>query len=149
MDESVIKILEEEKEYNDLNYYDMKKALDHKKRYLHDEEGDMFLTVDSLIELNNLILGKNRTDLRKINVKPAGYVMNFNPYFPLWCVETSLYELLDDFNKRRITNREFFNRFLEIHPFLNGNGRTFKLLSINQVKENEKGNEGMSCCLIN
>ena len=148
MDESVIKILEEEKEYNDLNYYDMKKALDYKKRYLHDEEGDMFLTVDSLIELNNLILGKNRTDLRKVNVKPAGYVMNFNPCFPLWCVETSLYKLLDDFNKRRITNREFSNRFLEIHPFLIGNGRTCKLLSINQVKENEKGNEGMSCCLI-
>ena len=75
--------------------------------------------------------------------------MNFNPYFPLWCVETSLYKLLDDFNKRHIANREFSNRFLEIHPFLNGNGRTYRLLSINQVKENEKGNEGMSCCLIN
>ena len=58
MDESIIKILEEEKEYNDLNYYDMQKTLDYKKIYLHDEEGDMFLTVDSLIELNNLILGK-------------------------------------------------------------------------------------------
>ena len=64
--ESIIKTLEEEKEYSDLNYYNMKKAPDYKKRYLLDEEANMFLTVDSLIltvdaliELNNLILGKN------------------------------------------------------------------------------------------
>ena len=63
--ESIIKTLEE-KEYNDLNYYNMKKAPDYKKRYLLDEEANMFLTVDSLIltvdaliEINNLILGKN------------------------------------------------------------------------------------------
>ena len=112
MDESKTKILEKEKEYNHLNYYNMKKALDYKKRYLHDEEGDMFLTVDSLIELNNLRLGKNRTELRKIDVKPAGYAIIFNPYFPWWCVETILYILLDNFNERRITNREFCDRFL-------------------------------------
>ena len=53
----------------------------------------MFLTADSLIKFNNLILGKNRTGLRKINVKPAGYAINSNPYFPWWCVETSLYNL--------------------------------------------------------
>ena len=112
MDESKTKILEKEKEYNHLNYYNMKKALDYKKRYLHDEEGDMFLTVDSLIELNNLRLGKYRTELRKIDVKPAGYAIIFNPYFPWWCVETILYILLDNFNERRITNREFCDRFL-------------------------------------
>ena len=74
----------------------MKKAPDYKKRYLLDEEANMFLTVDSLIltvdaliltvdaliELNNLILGKNWTELRKINVKPAGYAINFSQYFP-------------------------------------------------------------------
>ena len=150
--ESIIKTLEEEKEYNDLNYYNMKKAPDYKKRYLLDEEANMFLTVDSLIltvdaliELNNLILGKNWTELRKINVKPAGYAINFNLYFPWWCVETSLYILSDNFNERRITNREFCNHVLEIHPFLDGNGRTCKLLFINQMKEKEC----MSCCLIN
>lgn len=111
MDESITKILEKEKEYNHLNYYNMKKALDYKKRYLHDKEGDMFLTVDSLIELNNLRLGKNRTELRKIDVKPAGYAIIFNPYFPWWCVETILYILSDNFNKGRITNREFYDRF--------------------------------------
>ena len=31
MNETVIKILEEEKEYNYLSYYNMKKALDYKK----------------------------------------------------------------------------------------------------------------------
>ena len=39
--ESIIKTLEEEKEYNDLNYYNMKKAPDYKKRYLLDEEANV------------------------------------------------------------------------------------------------------------
>ena len=63
----------------------MKTALDYKEKYLQNKEGDMFLTVNSLIEVNNLILGKNNTELRKLNVKPAGYATN--SYFPWWCVE--------------------------------------------------------------
>ena len=58
----------------------MKTAFDYKEKYLQNKEGDMFLTVDSLIEVNNLILGKNNTGLRKVNVKPAGYATN--PSFP-------------------------------------------------------------------
>ena len=57
--------------------------------------------------------------------------------------------LLDDFNERHITNTEFFDRFLEIHPFLNENGITCMLLFINKMKENEKRKECMSSCLIN
>ena len=49
----------------------MKQALDCKQKYLQNKDGDMFLTADSLIELNNLILGTNNMELRKINVKPA------------------------------------------------------------------------------
>ena len=101
MNEAIVEILKEEIEYSDLNYFNMKTALDYKEKYLPNKEGDMFLTVDSLIEVNNLILGKNNTELRKLNVKPAGYATN--PYFPWWYVETSLYILLDEFNERCIT----------------------------------------------
>ena len=80
MNEAIVKILKEEKECSDLNYFHMKKALDYKEKYLQNKEGDMFLRVNSLIEVNNLILGKNNTKLRKINVKPAGY--ETKPNFP-------------------------------------------------------------------
>ena len=103
MNEALVKILKEEKEYTDLNYFNMKTALDYKKKYLQNKLGGMFLTVDSLIEVNNLILEKNNTELRKLNVKAAGYATN--PYFPWWCVESSLYILLNEFNGRHIVNR--------------------------------------------
>ena len=93
MNEAIVKILKEENEYNDLNYFNMKTALDYKEKYLQNKGGDMFLTVDFLVEVNNLILGKNNTKLRKLSVKPAGYATNL--YFPWWCIESSLYILLD------------------------------------------------------
>ena len=121
----------------------MKTALDYKEKYLQNKERDMFLTVNSLIEVNNLILRKNNTELRKLNVQSAGYATN--PYLAWWCLESSLYILLDEFNERRKKNRDFCERFIEIHPFLDGNGRTCKLLFINQVMQKEC----TLCCLIN
>ena len=32
----------------------------------------MYLTVDSLIEINNIITGSNKNSLRKVNLKPNG-----------------------------------------------------------------------------
>ena len=60
------------------------------------------------------------------------------------CRNQSLYTL-DEFNERCITNRDFYDRFMEIHPFLDGNGRTCKLLFINQIMQKEC----TPCCLIN
>ena len=58
MNSATVKILKEEKEYNDLNYVNMKTMLDYKEKYLQNKHGNIFLEVDSLIEVNNLILGK-------------------------------------------------------------------------------------------
>ena len=33
----------------------------------------MYLTVDSMIEINNIITGLNNISLRKVNVKPYGF----------------------------------------------------------------------------
>ena len=95
----------------------------------------MFLSVDSLIQLNNLILGVDNKELRKVNVKPAGYPIYLNPYFPWYCVENSLYILTDNFNNQHISNKEFCETFMEIHPFLDGNDRTCKLLFVDQIIE--------------
>ena len=40
---------------------------------LIDSDGGMYLTVDSLIEINNIITGSNNIISRKINVKPYGF----------------------------------------------------------------------------
>ena len=40
------------------------------KNHLIDSYGNMYLIVDSLIEINNMIAGLDNNTLRKVNVKP-------------------------------------------------------------------------------
>ena len=63
MDVSQITLLEED-ELNDPNYLLMKSALEFKKIYLTDKNGDLFLKVDSLITLNNIITDSQNITLR-------------------------------------------------------------------------------------
>ena len=49
------KILVEEREYIEVNYFFMQEALKYKKKYLVNKNGNLFLTVDSLITLNNIL----------------------------------------------------------------------------------------------
>ena len=51
------KILIEEGNYNDVNYFFMQTALKYKNTYLKNKNGDIFLTLDSLIRINNIITG--------------------------------------------------------------------------------------------
>ena len=88
-------------------------------------DGDIFLTVDSLITINNIITNSNNHRLRSVNVKPAGYNKQ---YMDFTQIESELYLLIDQFNDRFISKKYFFDKFLgEIHPFLDGNGRLIKL----------------------
>ena len=129
MDENLkffIRILEEEDELNNENLYQLMLASQFKNKELLNEDGDLFLTVDSLITVNNYVTGSNNIQLRQINVKPAFHnkqYMNFSQ------IESELYVLVDKFNERQITARCFCNKFLdEIHPFSDRNGRTCKIL---------------------
>ena len=121
-------ILNEEKEMNEVNFSRMVKAYKYIQQELLTTDGDLFLTVDSLITLNNIITNSNSILLRQTNVKPAGYnkqYMHFN------YIESELYRLIDQFNDRYISKRYFIKKFLnEIHPFLDGNGRLVKLCFI-------------------
>lgn len=107
------------------NFHRMIKAHNYIRKELLTTEGDLFLTVDSLITLNNIITNSKNLFLRQTNVKPAGYnkqYMHFN------YIESQLYTLIDQFNDRYISKRHFIKKFLnDIHPFLDGNGRTIKL----------------------
>ena len=126
--DQIFLILNEEKEMNEVNFSRMVKAYKYIQRELLTIDGDLFLTVDSLITLNNIITNSNNILLRQTNVKPAGYnkqYMHFNQ------IESELYRLIDQFNDRYISKRYFIKKFLnEIHPFLDGNGRLVKLCLI-------------------
>ena len=46
-------------------------------------------------------------------------------------IEDKLYQLVDQFIERKINHRDFISTLLNhIHPFYDGNGRTFKILFV-------------------
>ena len=124
--ESLLTILNEENELNHINFIRMIKACEFKNKELVNKNGDLYLTVDSLIIINNYITGSHNIQLRQINVKPA---FHDKQYMDFTRIESELYTLVDKFNERQITPRCFCNMFLnKIHPFSDGNGRTCKIL---------------------
>ena len=95
--------------------------------HLTDKIGNLFLTLDSLIRINNLITKSFNNKLRNVNVKPRGYDKE---YMDFYLTEAALHGLIDNFNLGRIKEKTFVETFLQIHPFLDGNGRTCKVLFI-------------------
>ena len=130
--EILIKILKEEGELTKKKLFQITLALQFKNNELLNEDGDLFLTVDSLITLNNYVTDSHNILLRQINVKPA---FHNKQYMDFTMIETELYTLVDRFNDRQITPRVFCNIFLDkIHPFSDGNGRTCKILFEDRYK---------------
>ena len=124
--EALLKILNEEGELNNKNLFQMLLARQFKNKELVNKDGDLFLTVDSLITIHNYITGSHNIQLRQINVKPAFYDKQ---YMDFTKIESELYRLGDQYNERTIIPRIFCNSFLDkIHPFADGNGRTCKIL---------------------
>ena len=71
--DSLFKILNEEGELNNKNLFQMMLVCNLKNKELVSKDGDLFLTVDSLIRINNYITASNNTQRRQINVKSALY----------------------------------------------------------------------------
>ena len=122
-------ILLEEGEFTDQNYELMQTALEYRNiYYLIDKNGKLFLTVDSLITLNNIITDSQNLLLRDENVKPEGFD---KMYLDKSLIELALYQLVDEFNERKVTHNQFCNIFLDlIHLFRDGNGITCTILFI-------------------
>ena len=103
-----------------------------KNKELVNKDGDLFLTVDSLIRVNNYITDSHNIQIRKINVKPAFYNKQ---YMDFTRIESELYRIVNQFNERQITPRTFCDIFLDkIHPFADGNGRTCKILFEDKIQ---------------
>ena len=65
-------ILISEKELAETNYKRLQKVLIYIESNLIGSGGSMYLTVDSLIKINNIITGSNNNTSRKVNVKSHG-----------------------------------------------------------------------------
>ena len=89
-----------------------------------------FFTFDSLITVNNIITDSQNLFLRDVNLKPVGFDKMYLDKSP---IELALYQLVHEFNERKVTHNQFCNTFLDLtffHPFKDGNGRTCKILFI-------------------
>ena len=72
---------------------------------LRDSDGGMYLTVDSLIEIINIIICSNNITFRKVDVK----LNRFDKmYMDTELIEDKLYQILDQFNERKITSTKFY-----------------------------------------
>ena len=93
-------ILLQEGRFTDHNYDLMQLALEYWNTYLIDKNGKFFLTVDSPITLNNIITDSQNLFFRDVNVKPAGFDKK---YLDKSLIEPALYQLVDEFNERKVT----------------------------------------------
>ena len=122
-------ILISEKEFTETNYERLQKALVCIENNLIDSDGGMYLTLDSLIEINNIITSSNHITLRKVHVKPYGFD---KMYMTKALIEDKLYQIIDQFIKRKITSTKFYSILLnKMYPFYDGNGRMCKILPAN------------------
>ena len=98
-------ILISEKEFTETNYKRLQKALVYIENNLVGSDDGLYLTVDSLIEINNIITGSNNITLRKVNVKPYGFDKK---YMDQELIEDKLYQIIYQFNERKITSKKFY-----------------------------------------
>ena len=66
-------ILVSEKEFTEINYKILQKALVYIENNFIDSDDGVYLTVESLNQLNNKITGSNNITLRKVNISPYGF----------------------------------------------------------------------------
>ena len=95
-----------EKEFTETNYKRFQEALIYLKHNLIDTNGSMYLTVDSLMEINNIITGSNNIALRKVNVKRYGFD---KMYMDKELIRDKPYQIIDQFNERQITSIKFYS----------------------------------------
>ena len=99
----------------------------------------MCLNVDSLIKIKNIITGSNNFILRKVNVKP--YRLD-KIYMNKDLIEDKPYQIIDQFNEKKITPVKFYWIFLKrTHPLYDGNKRTSKTLFGNDNEINKLTDE--------
>ena len=98
-------ILISEKEFTEASYKRLKKAFVYVEKNFINSDGGMYLSVDSLIEINNILASSNNITLRKVNVNPYGFD---KMYLFKELIEDKIYQIIDQFNERKITCTKFY-----------------------------------------
>ena len=93
------------KKFAETNYKRLQKAFVYIKNDLRDSDGGTYLTVDSFIEINNIIPVPNNITLRKVNVKPYGFD---KMYMGKEIIEDKLYQIIDHFNENRTHLQKYY-----------------------------------------
>ena len=89
----------------------------------------MYFTLDSLIEMNNIVTGSNNITSRKGIVKPYGFD---KMYMDKELIEDKLYQKIDQFNEMKIISTKFYSILLnKKHPFYDGSFRKCEILFAN------------------
>ena len=82
----------------------------------------MYLTVGSMIKINNIVSGSNNITLRKVNLPCEFDKM----YVDKDLIEEKLYQMIDQFHEKNTHVQSYSILFNEIHQFYDGSGRTCK-----------------------
>ena len=70
-----------------------------------------------------MIIGSSIT-LRKVNINPYAFD---KMYMNKDVIEDKLYQIINQFNERKITSTKFYSMFLnKIHPFYDGNSKALR-----------------------
>ena len=69
----------------------------------------------TLIEINDIITGSNKITLRKVNVKSYGFD---KMYMDKELIEDKLYQIIDQFNERKITSTKSYSILLNKMYFM-------------------------------
>ena len=94
-------------------------------------DNGIYLTVDFLIEINNIITVSYYITLKKVNVK----LYELDKMYMDEDLTEDKTNILDELNEREITSTKIISTLLnKIHPFYDSNGRTCKILFANDDK---------------
>ena len=94
-------------------------------------DNGIYLTVDFLIEINNVITVSYYITLKKVNVK----LYELDKMYMDEDLTEDKTNILDELNEREITSTKIISTLLnKIHPFYDSNGRTCKILFANDDK---------------
>ena len=118
------KLLVLEKLLGNIDFKRFEKAFVYMKNNLFDSGNNMYLAVDSLIDIDNIVTGSNNITQINDNVKPQECD---KIYMDKDLLQDKLYQLIDQFNETKNKNKDFYFPLLgSIQTFYDGG--TYKVL---------------------
>ena len=104
-------------------------------------DGTIFVTIEKLINLNNMITNGSHIMLRQKQMLCwIREKKRFSWVIDVRCIRYHLKILVYAFNKRKILTEEFKSNFLKIRPFKSGNKTTVNVLLLG-IKDKKKRKE--------